>query len=98
MKFLSWFFMILGCLIILNGLTMGTESSIHQIYAQTLNLTGFAMFYCGLVLPKISLIADRLKTKEEKEAEETKRYNDTHYYKKEDERPTAGILAEKENK
>lgn len=70
MKFLSWLFMILGVLIVINGLTVSVASNIHQIYAQLLNLTGFVMFYCGLILPKICKIADSNKEKEDKKNEE----------------------------
>lgn len=47
MKFLSWLFMILGVLIVINGLTVSAASNIHQIYAQLLNLTGFVMFFAA---------------------------------------------------
>ena len=85
MKFLSWFFMILGILIIINGLTVSTGSAIHQIYAQSLNLTGFIIFFSGLILPKICIIADNFKPKENKEKV-------IENIKKEDKIPTAELL------
>ena len=84
MKFLSGVFIFIGIFTIANGLLMNPETSIHQIYSMLNVLTGFVILFCGLVMPKLCLIADRLKTKEEIEAEETKKYNETHYYKKED--------------
>ena len=72
MKFLSWFFMILGVLIIINGLTVGTTSVMHQIYAQSLNLTGFIIFFSGLILPKICIIADNFKNNKNEEKKDEK--------------------------
>lgn len=74
MKFLSWFFMILGILIIINGLTVSTGSAIHQIYAQSLNLTGFIIFFSGLILPKICIITDNFKNSE-KEGKKDEKIN-----------------------
>lgn len=42
-----------GLLLIFNGLTIPTETSIHQIYAQLIILTGTVLFACGLICATI---------------------------------------------
>lgn len=38
-----------GLFLIFNGLTIPTETSIHQIYTQLIILTGTVLFACGLI-------------------------------------------------
>lgn len=53
--------MIAGFVVIFNGITVIAESSIHQIYAQLLNLTGSILLLGGTILSVISCIYSEIK-------------------------------------
>ena len=59
--------MIAGFVVIFNGITIITESSIHQIYAQLLNLTGSILLLGGTILSVISCIYSEIKKKNKSE-------------------------------
>lgn len=59
--------MIAGVVVIFNGLTVYAESSIHQIYAQLLNLTGVVMLLGGTILSVVSCIYSEIKKKNKSE-------------------------------
>lgn len=59
--------MIAGFVVIFNGITVIAESSIHQIYAQLLNLTGSILLLGGTILSVISCIYSEIKKKNKSE-------------------------------